>query len=275
LSTLRHTPGPIRIAYRRQGAGPLVVFLHGIGGNSSNWLEQLEAFGRRFCAVAWDARGYGASDDPPGTLRFGDYADDLCRLLDHLAAEAAHLVGMSMGGMIIQDFYARYRDRVATLTLADTSVGLGAAAEEARRDFLARRLGPLEGGVSPRELAPHLLDVLMSPQAPSHLAERLRASLAALRPEPYKQALRAIVTTDFRAVLPDVRVPTLVVVGAEDRVTPPSLSETLAATIPGAEKVIIEGAGHLSNMERPEAFNAAVGGFLDRHAVRASTLGTG
>ena len=275
MSTLRHTPGPVRVAYRREGAGPLVVFLHGIGGNSSNWLEQLEAFGGRFCAVAWDARGYGASDDPPGTLRFGDYADDLCRLLDHLAAEAAHLVGMSMGGMIIQDFYARYGDLVATLTLADTSVGLGAAAEEARRDFLARRLGPLEGGLSPRELAPHLLDVLMSPQAPSHMAERLRASLAALRPEPYKQALRAIVTTDFRAVLPNVRAPTLVVVGAEDRVTPPSLSETLAATIPGAEKVIIEGAGHLSNMERPDAFNAAVGTFLDRHAVRASTLGTG
>ena len=103
----RHTPDPVSIAYDIVGSGPLLVFLHGIGGNRTNWTAQLEFFGSRFCAVAWDARGYGDSHDSPQTLRFGDYADDLSRLLDHLRAERAHLVGLSMGGMILQDFYDR------------------------------------------------------------------------------------------------------------------------------------------------------------------------
>ncbi|MGH7966696.1 MAG: alpha/beta fold hydrolase, partial [Candidatus Binatia bacterium] len=93
----RQTDGPVSIAYDIEGSGPLIVFLHGIGGNRTNWQAQLAHFGVRFCAVAWDARGYGASDDSPQTLQFSDYADDLVRLLDHLKAERAHLVGLSMG----------------------------------------------------------------------------------------------------------------------------------------------------------------------------------
>ncbi len=108
MGVTQYTGGSVSIAYDIEGGGPVVVFLHGIGGNRTNWGKQLEAFSRQFCAVAWDARGYGASADPPTTLRFSDYADDLQRLLDHLKAETAHLVGLSMGGMIVQDFYARY-----------------------------------------------------------------------------------------------------------------------------------------------------------------------
>ncbi len=108
MRQVQRTSGPVSIAYEVQGSGPLVVFLHGIGGNRTNWYEQLDHFGDRFCAVTWDARGYGASDDSPQPLKFSDYADDLNRLLDHFKAERAHLVGLSMGGMIIQDFYDRY-----------------------------------------------------------------------------------------------------------------------------------------------------------------------
>src|SRR6266540_4997902 len=148
----RHTEGPVSIAYDVEGSGPFVVFLHGIGGNRSNWAGQLAHFGTRFCAVAWDARGYGGSDDPPQTLKFSDYADDLVRLLDHLNAERAPLVGLSMGGMIIQDFYGRYADRVATLALVDTSAGFGSVSEDTKRDFLARRLDPLERGLRPADI---------------------------------------------------------------------------------------------------------------------------
>src|SRR5262245_38438543 len=77
MRVTRRTAGPVAIAYEIAGSGPLVVFLHGIGGNRSNWEEQVAYFAARFCAVAWDARGYGASDDPPQTLQFRDYADDL------------------------------------------------------------------------------------------------------------------------------------------------------------------------------------------------------
>ncbi len=268
----RHTAGPVSIAYDVEGSGPLVVFLHGIGGNRSNWEGQLTHFGARFCAVAWDARGYGGSDDPPQTLKFGDYADDLVRLLDHLNAERAHLVGLSMGGMIIQDFYGRYPDRVATLALVDTSAGFGSASEETRRDFLACRLDPLEKGLRPADIAPGVVDVLVSKKAAATVRERMRASMAALRVESYKQALHAIITTDFRTVLPRVNVPTLVIVGEADIVTPPSDSEFLAKNVPGASLVMIPEAAHLTNIESPDAFNAALEALLSRHAQRASVV---
>ncbi len=272
MRVTRHTGGPVSIAYDMAGSGPLVVFLHGIGGNRTNWYGQFEHFSNRFCAVTWDARGYGASNDSPQTLKFSDFADDLLRLLDHCKAERAHLVGLSMGGMIIQDFYGRYPERVATLALVDTSSGFGGVPEAVRRDFLARRLDPLEKGLTPVDIAPGVVEVLVAKSASAAIREQLRGSLSALRVEPYKQALHAVVTTDFRPVLPKITVPTLVIVGEEDIVTPPSASEFLVKNIAGAALVKIPGAGHLTNIEKPEAFNAALGPFLDQHAQRASVV---
>jgi pimeloyl-ACP methyl ester carboxylesterase len=271
MRTPRKTADAVSIAYEMQGSGPLVVFLHGIGGNRTNWYGQLEHFSDKFCAVTWDARGYGASDDSPQTLKFSDYAGDLLRLLDHLKAERAHLVGLSMGGMIVQDFYSRYANRVATLSLVDTSAGFGAASEEAKRDFLARRLDPLEKGLTTKDIAPGVVEVLASKYATPAQREQLIASLSALRVEPYKQALHAIVTTDFRSTLPKITVPTLVIVGDEDIVTPPPASEFLAKSIPGAALIRIPQAGHLTNLEKPEEFNAALRPFLEQHAQQASS----
>jgi len=272
MHTTQRTSGSVFIAYDSTGSGPLVVFLHGIGGNRTNWQEQLAYFGDKFCAVAWDARGYGASDDSPQTLQFKDYADDLRRLLDHLKAERAHLVGLSMGGMISLDFYGRYPERVATLTLVDTSSGFGGAPEEVKRDFLSRRLDPLEKGLTPADIAPGVVAVLVAKSAPAAVHERLRASMAALRVESYKQALHAIVTTDSRAVLPRIQVPTLVIVGEEDTVTPPSAARFLADNITDASLVTIPASGHLTNLEKPEVFNSALESFLNRHAQRASVI---
>ena len=197
MAETRRTEDPVSIAYDIEGSGPLVVFLHGIGGNRLNWTDQLAHFGRRFCTAAWDARGYLDSDDSPQTLRFSDFADDLCRLLDRLKAEQAHLVGLSMGGMIIQDFYGRYADRVATLALVDTSSGFGGVPEAVRQDFLARRLNPLENGLSPADIAPEVVKVLVAESAGPAVRERLIASMSALRTEAYKQALHAYCDNRF------------------------------------------------------------------------------
>jgi 3-oxoadipate enol-lactonase len=274
MGTTQHTAGPVSIAYDIAGSGPLVVFRHGIGGNRTNWSGQLDHFSNRFCAVTWDARGYGASHDSPQTLKFSDFADDLRQLLDHFKAERAHLVGLSMGGMIVQDFYGRYPERVATLALVDTSSGFGGVPEEARRDFLARRLDPLEKGLTPADIAPSVVEVLVGKNASAAVREQMRASMAALRTASYKQALHAIVTTDFSSVLPKITVPTLVIVGEEDIVTPPSASEFLAKNITGASLFRVPGAGHLTNIEKPAVFNAVLGTFLDQHAQRASVVST-
>ena len=92
-------PGSPRIAVDHEGTGPLSIFLHGIGGNRTNWHDQLAVVGAHFHAVAWDARGYGASDDYDGALDFGDFAVDLARVIDHFGVARAHLVGLSMGGL--------------------------------------------------------------------------------------------------------------------------------------------------------------------------------
>jgi pimeloyl-ACP methyl ester carboxylesterase len=272
MAETRHTEGPVSITYDIQGEGPLVTFLHGIGGNRRNWTGQLAHFGSRFCAVAWDARGYLGSDDSPQTLQFSDFADDLLRLLDQLKVEQAHLVGLSMGGMIIQDFYGRHADRVATLALVDTSSGFGTASEEIKQDFLARRLEPLEKGLTPADIAPEVVKVLVAPSAAQPIRDKLIASMSALRVDSYKQALHAIVSTDFRTILPHISVPTLVIVGEEDQVTPPAASEFLVKNIPGASLATIPGSGHLTNIEQPKAFNATLGAFLDKHARQASQV---
>lgn len=269
----RQTSGSVRLAYDIEGNGPLIVFLHGIGGNRRNWDEQLTYFSAQgYCAVAWDARGYGASDDPPVTLQFGDFVEDLQRLLDHLGAERAHLVGLSMGGMIAQAFYGRYATRVATLVLADTSAGFGTVDETVRHAFLARRLDPLRRGLTPAEIAPAVVEILVGQDASAAVREQMRASMAALRVASYTQALHAIVSTDFRAVLPHITVPTLVLVGQEDTVTPPTDAEFLATHIPGATLVRIPRAGHLTNLEAPDRFHTAVQMFLAPHALRSATV---
>ena len=263
---------PLKLAYEREGAGPVVIFMHGIGGNRTNWDEQQSGLSDRFCTVAWDARGYGESDDPVETLEFSDFADDLNALLDHLGVRSAHLVGLSMGGMIAQDYYGRHAHRVATLTLADTSRGFGAAREADRQDFLAQRLKPLQSGMTPADLAPKMIGVLTGSRATQAVRQRLLESLSAVRTGPYIQALKASVTTDFRTILPGIATPTLIIAGTEDKVLPVPESQALADAIPGSELMLIERAGHLANIEAPGLFNTILGDFLERHADRADSL---
>ena len=149
-----------RIACDHLGAGALVLFLHGIGGNRTNWTRQLHSVGEHFHAVAWDARGYGDSDDYDGPLDFGDFSDDLLRVLAHFGAATAHLVGLSLGGRIALDFYERHPDRVASLVLCDTFPGFEASfSPEARDEFIRSRREPLLRGVSPREMAPEVAKI--------------------------------------------------------------------------------------------------------------------
>ena len=260
--------GKPALAVEHGGEGPLVVFIHGIGGNRSNWREQLDAFAPKFHVAAWDARGYGDSEDYEGPLDFGDFSRDLARVLDHFGARAAHIVGLSMGGMIVQDFYRRHPDRVLSMVLANTRNGFQRHNSE---EFLRKREAPLLAGLTPADIAPELAKSLASPSAPQPVRERLQASIARLHKESYLKTLRATSRLGTEGDLKDrnsfldleqVRVPVLVICGSADTVTPPQMSEEIAQRAPGARYVLIEGAGHLSNIENPAAFNAALTAFL-------------
>lgn len=249
------------------GSGPLLLFLHGVGGSRGNWATQLAHFGDRFTAVALDLRGYGDSADYAGPLAFTAFADDAVRVIDHFGVDRAHVCGLSMGGRIALDLWRRHRDRVATLMLADTSAASREAQDPARIEaFLAMRRQPLLDGITPAELAPKLVETLAGPNIGAEALAELTRSLATLHAESYLKTLEAVTRfTDFPDFA-DIDVPTLVIAGSEDKIAPPPIAEAMAAAIPGANLAILPGAGHVSNVEMPEAFNAVLDMFLKEAA---------
>jgi len=256
---IRTTP---RIALDHVGMGPLAIFLHGIGGNRTNWHDQLAEFGAHFHAVAWDARGYGSSDDYEGALDFGDFAADLVRVIDHFGAARAHLVGLSMGGVIAMDFAMRFPDRVATLTLCDTMPGFGHLSDAQRREFISLRQEPLLAGKEPRDIAPVVAKTLLRKSPRPGCFERLVASMTALHKQSYIKTITGSVNYARPLELETISAPVHIVVGDEDTLTPPATSLAMVKRIAGARMTVIENAGHLSNMENPAAFNAALNKFL-------------
>jgi 3-oxoadipate enol-lactonase len=268
-STTRIGPSPF-IAVDHLGEGDLLVFLHGIGGNKRNWHDNLPAFGQHFHAVAWDARGYGESDDYEGALVFRDYTRDLARVLDHFGARKAHIVGLSMGGRIAMDFAELYPERLLTLTLCDTHRGFSHFSAEKKAEFVRLRKEPLVNGGEPKDIAVPVAKTLVSPRAQPEAFDKLVDSMTRLHKESYIKSIEATAYTDNHDRLGEIRVPTHVVCGADDRLTTPEMAREIAGLIPGAELTIVPDAGHLVNIEQPAAFNTAAIGFLRRHVARAA-----
>ncbi|MGE0798765.1 MAG: alpha/beta fold hydrolase [Lautropia sp.] len=261
-----HVPGSPRIGFQWLGSGPAVVFLHGVGGWRGNWFHQLADFGRTHRAIAWDGRGYGLSEDSAAaSISIADFADDLLRLLDHLRIDRAHIVGLSMGGFIAQEFYARYPNRVRSLALADTAISLRSVHDDAFvRRFVESRRIPLTAGKRMADLAADFAAGLVLGGRQSPVYPAAVESLAIQRTDGYLKALDAVAAFDNSLDHAGVRVPTLVLVGEQDALTPPSASRVLADLIPGAQYVALAQAGHLSNLEQPLAFNRALRDFLER-----------
>jgi 3-oxoadipate enol-lactonase len=257
-------PAP-RLCFDEAGDGPALIFLHGVGGHRGNWRDQVARFGAAgLRAIAPDLRGYGDSDDDDGAVRaFTDFADDVVRLLDTLSIARATICGLSMGGRIALDLWRRHPDRIERLVLADTSAGSKETQDPAKVEaFLAARRKPLLDGLTTAELAPTLVETLIGPNATREQRRTLTASLAALHRDAYLKTLEAVTRfTDF----PDfgsIAVPTLVIVGSEDRIAPPHIARAMAEAIPGAVLEVLDGAGHISNIEAPAAFDAALARFL-------------
>ena len=260
-------PAP-HIAAEHAGTGEFVIFLHGIGGNRRNWHNQIEAFAPYFHAAAWDARGYGDSDDYEGPLTFIDYGDDLARVLDYFGVGRAHVVGLSMGGRIAMDFAARYPHRLLTLTLCDTHKGFTGFSDEKKKAFITSRKEPLVNGKEPKDIAETVARTLVSPNATDAALRALVDSLSRLHKESYIKCIEASVMLDVRNDLSAIRVPSHVVVGSDDRFTTVEMAQEIATDIPGAELTVIPDAGHLVNIEKPAEFNAAALAFLRRHTGR-------
>jgi len=243
-----------------------LLFLHGIGGGHHAWDGQLPYFSARgYAAHSWDQPGYGHSPMvEPYDLEQIVLA--LKRLVDKVCREPVVLVGHSMGGLIAQEAYARFPEMVKALALGFTSAAFVGGSDFAR-EFVAARIGPLDEGQSMADIAARLMPTMRgtkSSPAGLALAQRVMSGVA---PETYRKAVRLLTTFDRRELLTKIAVPTLLVAGSDDKTAPPGIMERMAQKIPGAEYVLLEGCGHLGPMDQPDAFNAALGAFLERREL--------
>jgi len=255
MSEIYRIPGAPELALDIAGAGPFVLFMHGIGGNGTNWRAQLAAFSEHFFCAAWDARGYGASDDYDGPLAFDDFVDDVIRVLDHFSVKRAHLVGLSMGGRIAMRTALLHPDRIGTLTLVDTHEGFEAFTPEQRREFVESRRAPLLSGMEPADIAAPVARSLVGPKATAAQLQQLVDSIAALHKDSYIKSLEATVNQVSLGDISQIRAPSHFVVGADDSLTPPSMHYDMAQKLGGAPVTVVPDAGHLSNIENPAVFN--------------------
>lgn len=252
----------IRLAYDDLGQGQPIVLLHGFPFNRSLWREQAETLAARHRVITPDLRGFGETSVAAGPATMEEMAQDVAALLDELNIDRVVLGGLSMGGYVAFAFYRRFPLRVRALILADTRPQ--ADSDEARRNREELATRALQEGMRP--VAEAMLPKLLAPTAATEMpeaVERVRAMIMSTNPEGAAAALRGIaVRRDQTEFLSEILAPALILVGSEDVITPPADAEVMRREIRGSRLQIIEGAGHVSNIERPAEFNAALESFL-------------
>jgi pimeloyl-ACP methyl ester carboxylesterase len=255
----------VDLHHTEAGTGTPLVLLHGFALSSGMWSAQRDGLADACRVITPDQRGFGGSplgDDEPSLEHA---VGDLAALLDRLGLDRVVLGGLSMGGYVVMRFLARYPERVAAVVLADTKAVADIPEAKERRERIARRVVE-PGGIEVlyREFVPTIVGRSTKQHRPE-VVERVRELIAKQPVEGIAWASRAMgVRPDSTDVLAGTRVPALVIVGDEDELTPPAEAQAMAAVLPRAELVRIPGAGHLSAVEDPAAFTAAVREFVTR-----------
>jgi 3-oxoadipate enol-lactonase len=238
-----------------------VIFLHGIGGAARAWRSQIAAFSDRYRTVAWDMPGYGGSA-PLANVSIATLAGALQDFLRQIGAERAILVGHSIGGMIVQQWLVKHPRMAAAVVLAQTSPAFGKAEGDWQKQFIEARLGPLDRGETMKSLAPTLVKELVGDDPDAGGMEVARDCMGSVPEASYRAMMLALLGFDQRNALGDIAIPTLVLSGSKDRNAPAPMMAKMATYIPFSTYVELQGAGHLVNLERPEAFDTALAQFL-------------
>ncbi|HKC02911.1 MAG TPA: alpha/beta fold hydrolase [Sphingomicrobium sp.] len=243
------------IGFEEAGSGDAmpIVFLHGVGSDKSVWRPQLAHFGAERRAVAFDYPSYGDSDPAPEGTSRDDYAAAILSAMTELGIGHAHVCGLSLGGVVAIAMHSVAPECCASLILADTFAVHPDGQAIYDRSLAATDL---------RAMAEARVDVLLAQPADPAVRAEVVETMARIDPAAYRIGAAAVWLADQRERAEEIRLPTLVICGFEDKVTPPALSRELARLIPGAQYEPIEGAGHLTNFERPVEFNTLVGAFV-------------
>lgn len=244
----------VRLYYEVEGEGEPVVLLHAVGLDVTCWEGQVKAFAARRRVLRLDLRGHGRSDVPSPPYTLAGFADDVHALLRELTLTPAHVVGLSLGGMVAQVLALDHQEVVRSLVLADTVSTLPA---EARPGMIERGEAAKRGGMAAiidetlaRWFTPGFMD--------SEVVARCRQRLLSDSLTGWAAAWHAISELELESRLPEIRVPTLVITGEADVAAPVARAQAMAARIPGARCEIIPGAPHMAPLERPDLFNAAL-----------------
>lgn len=259
---MRGRIGGIELAWEEAGRGAPVVLLHAFPLNRKMWAPQVAELSARRRVITPDFRGHGESGVAEEDATMERLAEDVRGLLDHLKLERVALGGLSMGGYVALAFVRRWPERVAALVLADTRAS--ADTEEGRKErYATAELAQREGSAAIADLmTPKLLGPATLERKPEVVAA-VREMILEASPGGIARALRGMAARPASSdLLPQIKCPTLIVVGEQDGLTPAADSEAMAEAIPGSTLVKIPEAGHLSNLEQPEKFNSALSGFL-------------
>jgi pimeloyl-ACP methyl ester carboxylesterase len=247
----------VRLHVLDEGQGdPPLVFLHGNGGDVTNWAPQVAHFSETHRIVRIDMRGFGKSDRTYGTLKVADYASDIDGILDQLGIERCVVVGLSLGGMTALQLAVDFPERFVGLVVSDSSARLDDGLREVIRTsmnlVLEHGLGPLLEAFKPALFAPATLE--HNPEVVDGFLEQFASG------DPFQHYLgmRSLAEFDLLDAVEGITIPTLVMVGESDQTVPPPLSIELAEAMPNARLVVVEDAGHLTNLEQPERFNTEI-----------------
>lgn len=252
----------INIDYRDQGTGIPVIFIHAFPLNQTMWDDQVAALSSICRTITLDLRGFGSTDVPDGPYSMDQMATDVRGLMSHLDIDRAMLVGLSMGGYISLAFYRNYPDAVCAMVLADTRASSDTPEGRERRLKSAER-AESEG---PRAIADDMVPLALAPSTVENrpdVVQRMRAMAEANSSKGIAAAQRGMADRhDSIYILNALDFPVQIIVGSEDKLTPVAESEALRDGIPRARFHIIEGAGHLSNLEQPDEFNRVLTDFI-------------
>jgi len=258
---MRMRVGDAELRFEDEGRGDALLFLHAFPLGLSMWDAQAAALRPSLRVVRFDGRGFGGSPAGDGPLTMDRIADDAAALMDHLSLERVVLCGCSMGGYAALAFARRHPRRLRGLVLQDTRAAADTDEARTNRRLLAERVLREGAEAAAAAFVPKLLGATTQRENP-RLVSEVRETILANPPRGIADALFGLgLRPDSTPGLGDIRVPTLVLCGEEDVLTPPADSKALHAAIAGSRIDIVPRAGHLANMEAPEAVSTALAAF--------------
>lgn len=247
------------IGYREAGAGPTLFLMHGLAGNSRSWIHQFDAFSTTHRVIAWDAPGYGGSDDFSPDVDV--FADTLDEVRSYLGIDQMILLGHSMGGVVAGRYAARYPEHLSGLILSCTHTGNGAAKGKELPPGYKNRVQDIQT-MSARDYGRSRAKAMLAPGTASEIFDMAADISAQARPSGLANAARVIVEADNAPGLSQLELPTLIISGEVDPVVGKDKTDRLASLVAGARTEVIAGAGHAPYLEKPGPYNATLKEFL-------------